>query len=163
MKMTPEIKTWYGLVATFGTVGRFTKMPGTMGSIAACAVWLAAGTLPLWVIALTALIGTVAADLYEKNSGREDPGEVVIDEVVGLWLACWGLPVSYAIAGLVLFRIIDITKPFPVCTMEKLPGGIGIMADDIVGGIISNLLIRGIQWLLFTAGGITLINKIAGI
>ena len=152
MILIPEMKTWYGMTATLGTLGRFSSMPGTLGSMAACLVWLAFGGLPLWVIAAVIVIGTIAADKYEKITEREDPPEVVIDEVAGCWIACWGLEPTYAIVGLFLFRIIDITKPFPVKQMENLPGGIGIMADDRVGGIMANLLLRGITWLFFKGG-----------
>ncbi len=152
MILIPEMKTWYGIIATFGTIGRFSKMPGTLGSIAACAIWLAFGGLPLWVIAAVALVGTAAADKYQKAAEREDPPEVVIDEVVGCWISCWGFDLSYAIAGLFLFRIIDITKPFPVRQTEALPGGIGIMADDITGGIMVNILMRVIHWMFFEGG-----------
>lgn len=152
MILIAEMKTWYGMTATLGTIGRFSKMPGTLGSIAACAIWLACGGLPLWFIALVAIIGTAAADKYEKAVDREDPPEVVIDEVVGCWISCWGFDLSYAIAGLFLFRIIDITKPFPVRQTEALPGGIGIMADDITGGIMVNVLMRLIHWIFFEGG-----------
>jgi len=152
MILTPEMKTWYGMTATLGTLGRFSSMPGTLGSLAACLIWLAFGGLPIWVIATVTVIGTIAADKYEKAAEREDPPEVVIDEVAGCWIACWGFEPTYAIVGLFLFRIIDITKPFPVKQMENLPGGIGIMADDIVAGIMANLILRGITWLFFRGG-----------
>ncbi len=158
MILIPEMKTWYGITATLGTIGRFSKMPGTLGSIAACVLWLAFGGLPTWAIIAVIVIGTAAADKYEKEVGREDPPEVVIDEVAGCWIACWGFDLSYAIVSLFLFRIIDITKPFPVRQMEKLPGGIGIMADDVAGGIMVNILIRCIHWIFFEGG----INVIYG-
>lgn len=161
MIFLPEMKTWYGLVATLGTLGRFTKMPGTLGSAAACLVWILFGGLPLWVIAAVTLLGAVAADKYEKAVGREDPPEVVIDEVAGCWMSCWGLGPTYAIVALFLFRIIDITKPFPIRKTERLPGGIGIMADDIVGGIIVNLLLRGLTW-GFLGGGFNFLYGLAG-
>lgn len=161
MILIPEMKTWYGMVATLGTIGRFSKMPGTLGSIAACIIWLAFGGLPIWVIAAVAILGTAAADKYQKAAEREDPPEVVIDEVVGCWISCWGFDLSYAIAGLFLFRIIDITKPFPVRQTEALPGGIGIMADDITGGIMVNILMRVIHWVFFE-GGLTAIYAFFG-
>jgi len=161
MIVTPEMKTWYGMTATLGTLGRFSKMPGTLGSIAACMVWLAFGGIPLWAIAAVAVIGTAAADKYEKAAEREDPPEVVIDEVVGCWISCIGFDPSYAIVALFAFRIIDITKPFPIKLTEKLPGGIGIMADDIVGGIMVNIIIRGIRWVFFE-GGINVIYGMIG-
>ncbi len=67
-------------------------------------------------------------------------------------MACWGFEPTYAIVGLFIFRIIDITKPFPVREMESTPGGVGIMADDILGGVIANLLLRGLTWTFFGAG-----------
>ncbi|OUO93672.1 phosphatidylglycerophosphatase A [Cloacibacillus sp. An23] len=152
MILIPEMKTWYGLVATVGTIGRFSRMPGTIGSVAGCAVWMLAGGVPLWLIAAVAALGCVAAGKYEKAAERDDPGEVVIDEVVGVWLASWGFDMSYAVPALFLFRIIDIVKPFPVSRFDKIPGGVGIMADDIAGGIIVNLLMRFIHWLLFEEG-----------
>ena len=83
MILIPEMKTWYGMISTLGTLGRFSKMPGTLGSMAACVVWIAFGGLPIWAIASVAVIGTIAADKYEKAVEREDPPEVVIDEVAG--------------------------------------------------------------------------------
>ena len=91
---------------------------------------------------------------------REDPPEVVIDEVAGCWIACCGFEPTYAIVGLFLFRIIDITKPFPVREMERLPGGIGIMADDIAGGIMANLLLRAMTWLFFGGGMETILGLV---
>ena len=161
MILTDEMKTWYGMVATFGTLGRFSKMPGTLGSIAGTVIWIAAGGLPLWVIAAVAAVGCVAADKYEKAAGRTDPGEVVIDEVVGVWVSSWGLGLTYAIVALFLFRLVDITKPFPVKNFENIPGGAGIMADDIAGGVIVNLLLRALTWLFF-AGGLVLLLKMVG-
>lgn len=152
MTKTAEMKTWYGMIATVGTLGSYSKMPGTLGSIAACVVLLAFRGIPLWAIAAVSVTGAVAADKYAKAAGREDPPEVIIDEVAGYWAACWGLDLSFAVAGLLFFRIIDITKPFPVRQTEKLPGGIGIMADDIVGGVAVNLLMRGIYWFFFNRG-----------
>ncbi|HPX03617.1 MAG TPA: phosphatidylglycerophosphatase A [Synergistaceae bacterium] len=160
MILIPEMKTWYGMMATFGTLGRFSKMPGTLGSMAACVIWIAFGGLPIWAIASVAILGTIAADRYEKAVEREDPPEVVIDEVAGCWTACWGFDPTYAIVGLFLFRIIDITKPFPVRQMEKLPGGIGIMADDIAGGIMANLLIRAMRWFFYEGGMETVLGLV---
>lgn len=152
MIKTAEMKTWYGMIATVGTLGSYGKMPGTLGSIAAFAILIAFRGIPLWAIAAVSLIGAAAADKYAKASGREDPPEVIIDEVAGYWTACWGLDLSFAAAGLLFFRIIDITKPFPVRQTEKMPGGIGIMADDIVGGVMVNLLLRAIYWFFFKGG-----------
>ena len=134
MILTPEMKTWYGLVATVGTIGRFSRMPGTLGSVAGTVLWILLGGAPLWLIAAVAVLGVAAADKYEKAAERDDPGEVVIDEVVGVWIASWGFDMTYAIPALFLFRIVDIVKPFPVSWFDNIPGGKGIMPADIVGG-----------------------------
>lgn len=152
MKNTSHLKTWYGMIATVGTVGMYTKMPGTLGTFVAFVLLLTAGGIPPWVLALTILIGTVAADRYAKSTGKEDPGEIVIDEVAGYWVSLAGLDPSFAIVAFFMFRVIDILKPYPVAKMEKLPGGIGIMADDICGGVIVNILIRLLHWLFFKGG-----------
>lgn len=161
MILTPEMKTWYGLVATVGTIGRFSRMPGTLGSVVGTVLWILLGGAPLWLIAAVAVLGVAAADKYEKAAERDDPGEVVIDEVVGVWIASWGFDMTYAIPALFLFRIVDIVKPFPVSWFDKIPGGKGIMADDIVGGIMVNLMLRFVHWLLF-AEGLTAILEMVG-
>lgn len=142
MKITKQIKSWYGIIATFFCAGCLPKCPGTFGSIAACALWIAFRGIPWQIILLTFALGVVAADKYERQSAKKDPGEVVVDEVVGYWISAYGFDMSLAIVALVLFRIVDILKPFPVKTAEKLPGGIGIMADDIIGGIMVNILLH---------------------
>lgn len=152
MTLGKEMKTWYGLIATLGTLGRYTKMPGTIGSITACAIWMICGGLPWWIIAVVAVTGTIAADKYEKACGRTDPGEVVIDEVVGCWISCLGLSITYAVVALFTFRIVDITKPFPINKTERLPGGLGIMADDMLGGVIVNIILRILHWMFFESG-----------
>ena len=161
MILTPEMRTWYGLIATLGTIGRFSRMPGTIGSFAACVAWLACGGFPWWAILIVAIVGTVAADKYERAAERKDPGEVVVDEAVGYWISAYGFSPSYAIVSLFLFRIVDITKPFPIKKTEKLPGGLGIMADDVLGGLIVNLLIRALQWVFF-GGGLVALYKAIG-
>lgn len=160
MILLPEMKTWYGLIATFGTIGRFSRMPGTVGSIAATAVWIAAGGVHWGIIAAVAVLGCLAADKYERAVERTDPPECVIDEVVGVWMASFGFDLKFAVVALFLFRIIDITKPFPICALEKLPGGYGIMADDMAGGLATNLLIRFIQWLFYAGGAAAILNAV---
>jgi phosphatidylglycerophosphatase A len=121
-------------------------MPGTVGSLVTMLLIIPLLSLPLWVYiavfaAVTAL-GVISSDMYEKKTGGHDPGEVVIDETAGCMASMMGLGVSSVIPAFVLFRVIDILKPFPVRQMERLPGGIGIMADDICGGVIVNLILR---------------------
>ncbi len=108
--------------------------------------------VPLYIIILIALLGLYTSQIYSKRIGEEDPKEVIVDEVVGVWLAMYGLPSGFFLPALFLFRVVDILKPFPINTAEKLPGGWGIMADDIVGGIIVNLILMLIRW-LYLGGG----------
>ncbi len=144
--------TWSGRISTLGGLGFLTGMPGTVGSFAAFLVAMV-HPIPLWAIAAVAGVSVWASGAYAREAGREDPPEVVADEVVGTWLALWGLPLGYALPAFFLFRVIDIIKPFPVSTSEKLPGGWGIVADDALGGLMTNLLIRGVSW-LFVGGGL---------
>lgn len=80
----------------------------------------------------------------EKESGIGDDSRIVLDEWAGYFLAAAGLPLSWfhLVLTFVLFRILDIWKPFPVCRLQRLPGGLGIVADDVAAGIISGLLVR---------------------
>jgi Phosphatidylglycerophosphatase A and related proteins len=157
-----NLRTWYGLLATFFGVGNFTGMPGTMGTLAAFLLLVAFGGIPPVVLAATIIVGTVASDRYAKAHGKEDPGEVVIDEVAGYWTAMYGLDPGYALSAFFLFRVLDITKPFPIHYMERLPGGVGIMADDIVGGVLTNALMRFVAWLFFS-GGLELLYRYFGV
>lgn len=133
------------LIATWFYCGYFPVAPGTVGSLAAVAIaWLLHRyeNFPAPAFALLALLiagpGIWAAGVTEKLEGREDPGMVVVDEVVGEWLTIAGATVlnwhSWLLA-FALFRIFDIWKPYPIRRLEKLPGGVGIVADDALAGI----------------------------
>jgi phosphatidylglycerophosphatase A len=88
--------------------------------------------------------GALAASRVARDTGKKDPGLVVVDEVVGMWVTLVGLPFGAvtAAAGFVLFRIMDVAKPWPARDLEELPGGWGIMADDVAAGIYAHLLMR---------------------
>jgi phosphatidylglycerophosphatase A len=92
--------------------------------------------LTLGIVVATAL-GVPAATIVERESGRTDPGFVVIDEVIGQWIALLASPADWrhGLIALVLFRVFDITKPFPVRRLERLPGGWGIIFDDVAAGL----------------------------
>jgi phosphatidylglycerophosphatase A len=144
-----ETKTmWAWAVATFFGAGFGKPGPGTWGSVAAVLLWGAAarglhlsavGLLLALAIAITlALVfGIPASTIVERESGRHDPGFVVIDEVAGQWIALLGSPADWrhGLIALVLFRLFDITKPFPVRRIERLPGGWGIVFDDVAAGL----------------------------
>lgn len=137
------------LLATFFGVGYLRPGPGTYGSVAAAALWLAAGwlvhhntqTLTLLTAAavlVVTLVGVPASTRVAREAGREDPGFVVIDEVAGQWVTLlFVAPVwPKALVAVLLFRFFDILKPWPIRRFEALPGGTGIMADDLVAGAI---------------------------
>lgn len=139
---------WAWAVATFFGAGLLKPGPGTWGSAAALLLWAAlamlvhpaALTLLLALIAGIALsiaIGIPAATIAACESGRKDPGFVVIDEVAGQWIALLGCPADWkhGLIALVLFRIFDITKPFPARQLERLPEGWGIVVDDVAAGL----------------------------
>ena len=139
---------WAFAVGTFFGAGRLKPGPGTWGSVAALLLWAAANWvfhpsrgamyLPLVVgIALTLIFGVPAATIVARESGIEDPGFVVIDEVAGQWIALLGCPFNWphALIALLLFRLFDITKPFPARQLESLPGGWGIVFDDVAAGL----------------------------
>ena len=140
--------TWAWSVATLFGVGHLKPGPGTWGSIAAVLLWLAEGTFNhiapraelvglLFWIAVAIVLGVPAATIVERESGRHDPQFVVIDEVIGQWIALLFCPVDWrhGLIALVLFRLFDITKPFPVRRLERLPGGWGIVFDDVAAGL----------------------------
>lgn len=140
-----------GVVALFVTLfgaGRVPFAPGTAASFAAVIVavpvhyFLGAPALLALAIA-TALFGAWMADAYERETGRNDPKECVIDEAAGQWLACAFAPLSpvgYVLA-FALFRLFDIAKPWPISAAERLHGGIGIMADDVVAGLVAGVIV----------------------
>ncbi len=130
-------------LATLGPVGHIGLAPGTIGSaLAAVSGYYIAGYGAGAMVTLTVLvfiIGAFAANGYIEATGRKDPPEVIIDEVAGQWLALILLPheVVWYVIGFVLFRFFDILKPGPVKTVEALDGGIGVMADDLVAGLLT--------------------------
>ena len=139
---------WAWTVATFFGAGLGKPGPGTWGSVAAVLLWGAYGWLLhpapqtlvialLAGIALSVALGVPAATIAARESGRHDPGFVVIDEVAGQWIALLGSPLDWkhALIALVLFRLFDITKPFPARQLESLPAGWGIVFDDVAAGL----------------------------
>ena len=120
---------------------------GTVGSIPAVGVALWLSQRPIGLLLLTVVLfflGTIASSRAEEILERKDPGEVTIDEFVGMLVAFLWLPMTWSSIALVfiLFRICDIAKPFPARRCERIGGGLGIMADDVVAGIYANLLFR---------------------
>jgi phosphatidylglycerophosphatase A len=133
------------LVATVGGAGYFPVAPGTVGSAVGVGIYLLLP--PAWLIPVTVLVtlvGIWASGEAARHFAREDPGPVVVDEVAGqlLTLILTGVGVRGAVLGFLLFRILDIVKPWPANRFERLPGGWGIMADDLMAGVYGNVLMQ---------------------
>jgi phosphatidylglycerophosphatase A len=147
------------LIATCGHVGYVPIAPGTAGSaVALPLLWVVrsagSATVEVAVVAALAAAGVWSAGVAERHLGRTDPGAVVIDEVVGMLITLLLLPVGLAgaLAGFFVFRLLDIVKPWPAGRLERLPGGIGVMADDVMAGAYGYLVTRGLlmvapEWL----------------
>ena len=140
-------------IATLGGLGLLTRKmaPGTWGSAAACLV-NAAVPIPWWAILAVTLVGVWSTGEAERVLGETDPGCANIDEVAGMWLSTYLLPHSFLLPGFILFRVVDILKPFPVSAAERLPGGWGIMLDDLVGGLMVNVFLQAVNAYFFQAG-----------
>ena len=153
---------WAWAVGTFFGIGLLRPGPGTYGSIAAVGLWfgaahslhpsdttLAFGTALAALLAM--LIGIPAATIVARESGREDPGHVVIDEVAGQLIALIAIPADWqhALLSFLLFRLFDIVKPPPVRQLERLPAGTGIVLDAVAAGLLALLAAQLSRRLLF--------------
>jgi phosphatidylglycerophosphatase A len=135
------------LATVFG-VGYVPIAPGTFGSAVGLLVWWPLHSAPAGVqaAAIVALfvIGSWSGSVAERQFARTDPSHVVIDELMGMLIALFLIPVGWpgAIAAFLLFRVADVIKPFPANRLEHLPGGLGIMADDAMAAVYVNLVLR---------------------
>ena len=136
-------------IAIFFGAGLSPKAPGTVGTLAALPlVFFLAKTGPLiYMVAILLLLplGIVSAEIYEQDKGGHDHKEIVIDEVLGILIAMTWVPITWQslLIGFVLFRVLDIFKPFPIGYIDKkIQGGLGVMADDVAAGIIANICMQ---------------------
>lgn len=154
MTTQKQVKTtWAWATATFFGIGHLPGGPGTWAALVTAAIWyaVARATHPgaTWLMVATliaaaaaTLIGIPAASIVETESGKQDPGYVVIDEVAGQLVAMILIPLDlgHAVLALALFRFFDILKPPPVRQLERLHGGLGIMVDDVAAGLYALLI-----------------------
>lgn len=144
---------WAWVTATFFGIGFLPGGPGTWASLATAAIWYVAARgahlspthriiSTLAVAVVVTLIGIPAASAVEKESGRQDPGHIVIDEVAGQLTALVFMPpvIGHTVLAFALFRFFDIVKPPPVRQLERLHGGLGIMVDDVAAGLYAMLV-----------------------
>lgn len=140
------------LIATALGAGYAPLAPGTFGSAVGLILWFVLPNilwLQLTVIALVCVAGAWSATAAEQHFNRRDPGQVVVDEVAGMMVTLLVNPlpgIGWIVLAFLLFRAADIVKPFPVNSLERLPGGTGIMADDVMAGVYANLVLRFALW-----------------
>lgn len=145
------------LIATFFYSGLFPVAPGTAGTLAAIPLFYLISFTPIYLyLAITVLIILVsvwASGVAEEIFGKTDPGQVVADEVCGFLVTMILVPptISNIFLGFLLFRLFDIAKPYPIRKFERLPGGWGIVMDDVMAGVYScvTLHILG-RWVFWT-------------
>ncbi len=141
---------WHLLATGFGS-GLSPWVPGTTGSLAAIPFWWLMARLPQDLYSLIVLFG-ISIGVYichrtAKDMGVHDHGSIVWDEFIGMWITLMAIPNNswkWLLAGFVVFRIFDMWKPWPIRWFDRnVHGGMGIMVDDIIAGVISAALLYG--------------------
>ena len=147
------LRTRAGLVvATALGAGYAPKAPGTAGSAVGLLLWIALPnnlSVQLLVLVVLTAAGVWSGSVAEQHFRKRDPGQVVVDEVAGMMVTLLLNPIAgpaWMLVAFVLFRAADIVKPFPVNRLEGLPGGAGIMADDLMAGVYANVALRASIW-----------------
>lgn len=137
-------------IGTCGYVGHVPVAPGTFGSAAGLVLlWTirTAGSayLEIAVIVVLFALGVWSGTVAERSAGTVDPGYIVIDEVVGMVITLALIPATavVSVVGFLVFRAFDIVKPWPARSLERLPGGWGVMADDAMAAVYANLVVHG--------------------
>jgi phosphatidylglycerophosphatase A len=142
-------------LATGFYIGNIPFAPGTFGTILGLPFCFLLAGLNISHAVVCLLIFIILAvwisHIAEKKLAKSDPGCIVIDEIAGMAVTLMGLPFNLTTGaiGFIIFRILDISKPFPIRTVEKhLTGGFGIVADDVIAGVVANLLLRSIIYFI---------------
>lgn len=140
-------------IATGFGVGRVPIAPGTFGTLLGIPAWLMlqelSASLYVAVVLLLFIVGAGICQLAERQLGIRDHPAIVLDEVVGYLVTVWLAPLGWIwlAIGFALFRAFDIWKPFPIRRLERLPGGLGVMADDAVAGLYGLIVLQALAWL----------------
>lgn len=135
------------LVSTAFFIGYLPLIPGTFGSLAGLAIyWPFRNSTPVIALcaAATAAAGFLTAGPMERIAGKKDPGYIVMDEVCGMLISLIGVPFSLhaAVFAFFVFRILDTLKPYPAGSLQTLKGSFGVMSDDIIAGIYTNMVVQ---------------------
>ena len=149
---------WACILATGFGCGYAPVASGTAGSLAGLILYLLLGRYSFWANLLFIVflfgVGVYVSGLAERSFQRIDPGEIVIDEILGMVLVLSLLPAAtygYWLAAFVLFRVLDIVKPYPANVIERsLKGGWGIMLDDVVAAGYAILILHAFYWWVHT-------------
>lgn len=135
------------MIASIFYIGYLPVAQGTLGSLAALVLYYFINYNSILngiVILIVIILGFLTAGKVEKIFGEKDPSEIVIDEFSGMLISLYRLPptMGYVVAGFLLFRFFDIVKPKPIKDLEKLNGGLGVMSDDLIAGIYTNIILQ---------------------
>ena len=158
MKTVKVEPNWFNpihlLALGFGS-GAAPKAPGTCGTLVAVLIYWPLSQLSpehyLLMLLVTSVMGIYICGQTAKDLGVHDHGSIVWDEFVGFWITMFAAPVGWVwvVVGFVLFRFFDIIKPWPISWMDKnITGGLGIMLDDVIAGVMAAGVLQGIAWWL---------------
>lgn len=152
LKKDPFKKNFFWIfLVSGGLIGFVPPFPGTLGALEGLLIFLLfrnSSTLTQGlVLVFLILIGIIGSRKIIQTLREKDPEFVVIDEIIGMFISLIGKKEFWEfILAFVLFRILDITKPFFIKQLEEIPEGVGVLADDLAAGILTNLLLLFIKW-----------------
>ena len=139
------------LICTFFLMGKLPKIPGTWGSLGALIIWVFIPfdlIIRLSLIIVATVLGYIFIKAELQTADDPDPSYIVIDEVVGMWIALLFVPLNIVMfaAAFILFRIFDILKPSFIYSVQYLHGPTGVLLDDIIAGILVSLIMLGLSF-----------------
>ena len=144
------MKFLFNLISTFFYLGKLPKAPGTWGSLGALFVWSLIPEALLFrfiLLVITLIMGFIACEFSLQQIDDPDPSYIVIDEVIGLWIALLFVPktIFFFLLGFVLFRLFDILKPSFIYSVQFFKGSLGVMLDDIFAGLLVMVILWGVM------------------